>query len=349
MAMHFPAKTNAKGSGQQILVVDDEVLTVEAVRARLQLEGYQTVGAYSGEKALEILEGSLHAEAASVDLLILDRSMPEMSGLDVCRRIKNDARLRHIPVLMLTALATIRDKVTGLDTGADDYVTKPYNERELLARIHALLRASRMEQELFQRNQQLATLNRIVSAITSSIELDEILTTALRGIQDLMPVEACSLLVEESRGSGSYRRHLTDRGGEWLFEQQIEPVGGLIGHVIRTGTVLIANDAADDPRFRPEFDRAGDLETRSLLIVPLVVKDTLIGAIETINRDRGDFSQSDVDLLRSVAASVAIAWENAHLFKDLRTAYQQVETNQRRWQATASTLQALFDGITDGL
>jgi two-component system NtrC family sensor kinase len=328
--------------GGQILVVDDEYLTVEALRTRLQFEGYRSIGALSGGEALEILEASLLPGADPVDLIILARSMPEMNGLEVCRRIKSDPQLKHVPVLILTALASARDMVTGLDTGADDYVTKPYNERELLARIKALLRSSRMEQELFHRNQQLAALNKVVTAITSSIRRDDILSATLRGIPDLLPVEACSLLIEEPRDSRRFQRHLSIRGSQMPITQSIDPGQGLIGRVLQTGRFLISNAATGDPHFHPEPDRPGGQETRSVLIVPLVVKERVIGAIEAFNRRRGEFDSSDRDLLHSVAASVAIAWENAQLFGDLRRAYRQVE-------ATAGTLQALFDGITDGL
>jgi two-component system NtrC family sensor kinase len=141
-----------------ILVVDDEPLVVSAVRGLLQLRGFQTTCAQSALEAQKILEDSLQPESQPIDLVVLDRFMPQMSGLQFCRWIKEHAEFGQLPVLMLTAAAGDEDKITGLDTGADDYVTKPYNAGELVARIRALLRSYRLEQELRRRNQQLAKL-----------------------------------------------------------------------------------------------------------------------------------------------------------------------------------------------
>ena len=141
-----------------ILVVDDEPFTVDAVCSLLRLQGYAATGTHSGQEAQQILLASLAAGRLAVDLVMLDHTMPEPDGLAVCRWIKHHPDLNHIPVLMLTGRAAIDDRVRGLDTGADDYVTKPYHSDELLARIRALIRTHRLEQALRQSNLQLATL-----------------------------------------------------------------------------------------------------------------------------------------------------------------------------------------------
>ncbi len=335
-----PSTSRADSTAGHILVVDDEPLTVHALCELLALEGYRTAGVYSGEEAQEVLEASIDPATAAVDLVILDRSMPVMSGLEVCSWIKEHPQLDHTPVLMLTAMATMHDKIEGLHTGADDYVTKPYHTEELLARIHALLRSSRIEQELFRRNKQLAALNQVVSAITTSIRVDEIHSNTLHGIEALLAVEAGSLSLLDRDDETSLRRHAFSHGREWTVQQKVS-VDGLIGHVIHTRRPLRVNDVAHDSRYCQETDNPGDLTIESALMVPLMAKERLIGVIEAFNRE-GGFGRSDLNLLRSLAAAVAVALENAHLFTDL-------QANQRRLQATASTLQALFDGITDSL
>ena len=341
MATPLPPRTSrADSTGNHILVVDDEPFTVHALCELLALEGYRTTGVYSGEEAQKVLEASVDPATAAVDLVILDRSMPVMSGLEVCSWIKEHPQLDHIPVLMLTAMATIHDKIEGLDTGADDYVTKPYHTEELLARIQALLRSSRIEQELYRRNQQLAALNQIVSAITTSIQVGEIHNNTLHGIETLLGVEAGSLSLLDRDDETLLRRRAFGHGREWTAEQRVS-VDGLLGHVLHSRRPLRVNDVAHDSRYCPAKDNPDDLTIQSALMVPLMVKEQLIGVIEAFNRE-GGFSRSDLNLLRSLAAAVAIALENAHLFADL-------QANQRRLQATASTLQALFDGITDSL
>ena len=116
---------------EKILVVDDEVKIVRVVRAYLEKEGYQVVEAYDGRQALE------SARRERPDLVVLDLMLPEVSGWDVCRTLRQDS---NVPVIMLTAQDEDTDKIVGLELGADDYVTKPFNPKELMARIHAILR-----------------------------------------------------------------------------------------------------------------------------------------------------------------------------------------------------------------
>lgn len=119
---------------ETILVVDDEEDILELVRYNLQREGYQVSCATSGEKALKM------ARQEVPDLIVLDLMLPGMDGLDVARHLKNDARCRQVPVVMLTAKGEEADVVTGLELGADDYVTKPFSPRILVARVKAVLR-----------------------------------------------------------------------------------------------------------------------------------------------------------------------------------------------------------------
>jgi signal transduction histidine kinase len=117
----------------KILVVDDNPDNVELLAKRLQASGYRTCEAYDGEQAL--------VKVAEEDpaLVILDVMMPKLDGFEVCRRLKTEDRTRSIPVIMLTAKREVPDKIRGLDTGADDYVTKPFNPQELMARVRSLL------------------------------------------------------------------------------------------------------------------------------------------------------------------------------------------------------------------
>jgi DNA-binding response OmpR family regulator len=119
----------------KILIVEDEPNMVAGLRDNFEFEGYEVVSAYNGVEGLE------RALAESPDLVVLDVMMPKMSGLDVCKQLK--AKRPSIPIIMLTARGQEVDKVVGLELGADDYVTKPFSIRELIARVKAVLRRSR--------------------------------------------------------------------------------------------------------------------------------------------------------------------------------------------------------------
>ena len=117
-----------------ILVVEDEPGIQEVLKFNLGQHGHDVIVAGDGEDAMNLLRGALP------DLVLLDWMLPGMSGVEVAKRIRSDGRLKGIPIIMLTARAEERDKVQGLDTGADDYITKPFSPRELMARIKAVLR-----------------------------------------------------------------------------------------------------------------------------------------------------------------------------------------------------------------
>jgi DNA-binding response OmpR family regulator len=120
----------------KILVVDDDPQIVRLVRSYLEQSGFSVVTAGDGEVALHLVRSE------RPDLLVLDVMMPKRDGLDLTRLVRSDSNLAHIPILLLTARIEDIDRILGLELGADDYVTKPFNPREVVARVKAILRRS---------------------------------------------------------------------------------------------------------------------------------------------------------------------------------------------------------------
>ncbi len=118
---------------KRVLVVEDDVKTADIVRVYLERDGYQVSTCHDGT------EGLNSAQSSPPDLIVLDLLMPGLSGLDLCRILRRES---SVPIIMLTALSTEQNKLTGLDLGADDYLTKPFSPRELVARVRAVLRRS---------------------------------------------------------------------------------------------------------------------------------------------------------------------------------------------------------------
>jgi DNA-binding response OmpR family regulator len=119
-----------------ILVIDDEKDLIELVRYNLEKEGFDVIACTDGQAGLEVVKKH------RPDLVMLDLMMPGVDGLQVCQRLRSDPRSGRIPVIMLTAKATEADRVVGLELGADDYITKPFSPREVVARVKAVLRRS---------------------------------------------------------------------------------------------------------------------------------------------------------------------------------------------------------------
>ena len=126
---------------EKILVVDDEEDILELVRYNLAREGYQVTGTLTGEDALRKVRSD------SFDLIVLDLMLPGMDGLAFTKTLKNDSRLRSIPIIMLTAKGEESDIVAGLELGADDYITKPFSPKVMIARVRAVLRRHKEEPE----------------------------------------------------------------------------------------------------------------------------------------------------------------------------------------------------------
>jgi two-component system OmpR family response regulator len=177
----------------KILVVDDEKRIVEIVRAYLDKEGYRVIEAYDGRSALEI------ARKESPDLVILDLMLPVMSGWEVCRALRATS---SVPIIMLTARDDVTDKIIGLELGADDYVTKPFDPKELVARVKTVLRRTSP-----------GTVSRPVQAV-ADLTIDRDKREVKRGGEaiELTPIEFDILLaMAESPGRVFSRMQLLDR------------------------------------------------------------------------------------------------------------------------------------------
>jgi two-component system cell cycle response regulator len=133
----------------RILIVDDIAANIQLQQAYLSALGYDTIVARNGEEALE------KAYQEKPDMVLLDVMMPKLNGFETCKRLKSNNETRYIPVIMVTALNEIEDKMRGIEAGADDFISKPFNKLELLARVKSLLRIKHLHNELQQKIEEL--------------------------------------------------------------------------------------------------------------------------------------------------------------------------------------------------
>ena len=147
-----------------VLVVDDEPANVALLQAYLEAEGYQVMAAYRGEEALE------KAFARQPDLVLLDVMMPGLNGFEVCHRLKADRRTQFVPVVIITALRERKDKIAGAEAGADDFLTKPFDRVELLARTRNLLQIKHLTDKLEHAEDVIFALAAAVEAQTPYTE-----------------------------------------------------------------------------------------------------------------------------------------------------------------------------------
>jgi two-component system phosphate regulon response regulator PhoB len=167
--------------GAKILVVEDEPSQLELLSYNLSVEGYEVFRAETGE------EGLLTLVEQDIDLILLDWMLPQQSGLEVCRQIKRNKKTKTIPVIMLTARGEEDDKIRGLDTGADDYIVKPYSIKELLARVRTSLRRSsegKVLDRLVFENMSMDLIRHVVTIDDTALHLGPIEFKLLRVLME---------------------------------------------------------------------------------------------------------------------------------------------------------------------
>jgi adenylate cyclase len=205
----------------RILVVDDNPTNVEILRVRLASQGYEVVTAADGEAALA------QARALDPDLVLLDIMMPKLDGIAVLKELKQDARLKFVPVIMVTAKADPRDMVAGLEAGGDDYLTKPFEQAVLVARVRSLLRIKELHDTVQQQAQELSSWNRQLEERVAA-QLAEI--DRIGRLQRFLAPQVARLIASENTGEemlASHRREVTvvfcDLRGFTAFTERSEP------------------------------------------------------------------------------------------------------------------------------
>jgi len=177
-----------------VLVVDDEPFILKNIEIMLTSKGCRVLTAGTGG------EGLSKAIQEHPDVVLLDLMLPDLDGFEVCRRIKAEPTLRHTPVLMLTALTDVFSKVKGLDAGADDFISKPFNEGELRARVWAFLRTKRLHDELDESYRRLKELEELRDSLTHMIMHDLVapLTAIQIGVEAVLEKFAAKLPTNET-------------------------------------------------------------------------------------------------------------------------------------------------------
>lgn len=338
-----------------ILVVDDNHENLRLLAGVLTQQGYTVRVAPSGHLALT------SAKAKLPDLILLDVMMPEMDGYQVCAQLKADERTHDVPVIFVSAAGEVLDKVKAFSVGGVDYITKPLQMEEVLARVrtHIALRTAQKQLEgknaqLAQHNQKLALLNRVSQELTAILDLQWVVEQLLHEVTEIIGTEGASVWLRDEGESGLICRAASHPDlSRSLLNLRLQPGQGVVGWVARTGESAIVASAPDDPHFFPGVDEQTGLHTTSLLAVPLRAGGEVIGVLEVMNKQSGDFDVDDRTLVETLAASAAIAVENARLHQQLQGHAEQLENRVRERTAELQTqyarLDAILNSTTDGI
>jgi response regulator RpfG family c-di-GMP phosphodiesterase len=290
---------------RSILVVEDSNITRNILKEELEAEGYAVLLAEDGESGLEM------ARDASPDIILLDLNLPEKSGIDVCKEIKQSRNTSSIPVVILTARNELKDKLSGFDAGADDYLTKPFFTKELVARLKTHLRNRSSLSSSRQLGQfYLEMLFGISSAITSPFKVDDEVEVILRQALTVVRERKGSILLYDDDAG------CLEVKGSLGYESD----GPAVGERFRISDKLplVESDNGETPLGISLYED----HKNNKVFIPMVAKERLTGGIE-IDLDGRErrFTANDQKILYALASQAAIFIENARLERDVRSMF----------------------------
>lgn len=328
-----------------ILIVDDTPTILELLQKMLIRQGYQVRVAGSGARALEAVKASLP------DLILLDIMMPEMSGYEVCERLKADAQTRDVPVIFISALSETKNIVNGFTLGGVDYVTKPFQQKELVSRIKTHMTLRSVQKKLEEKNIQLEQINdNLTREVAERKRVEEALrlhaarlkiqrelhqsilaarspeTIAMAAIVRIRQLIPCQRAVAVAIGEdGTIQTLAAESSGEIesvdvnVYRELFEDLS------LRDGRVRGSDDLSLPSRHSPMQLALYAAGVRSYVFVPLLVQDELVGTLH-LEADRPHaFTHDHVTVAAEVASSLELAIRQARLYRQAQRERQRAD------------------------
>lgn len=299
-----------------VLIADDEQNAVILLTRILQRDGFEVENARDGIAALD------KARKLRPDLILMDVQMPKLNGFEVVERLREDPSTARIPIIFVTAAAREPSDVAhGFKLGADDYIRKPYNYHELLARAHSKMRARQLEDRLQRRSEELEALVRIGGEFNQRLGLDELTELILIVASQESGADYAELyLFDDKRKPLLYRdtaraMRAPDEANNILKRADTVP-----GKVFRTGEPVLISHLEE------QQSTDGMAHYSAAAAAPLKHHGKLVGILVIAGSTPEQFSENDLRLLRSVGEQAALAVRNAQLYAQLQSYAQNLET-----------------------
>ncbi len=318
-----------------LLIVDDEPMGLKSMASVFEGQGYELVLAGSGHEALQFVETGLP------DVILLDVMMPGMDGVEACRRIRSHPGMAEIPILLVTALDDRRSRLEGLESGADDYITKPIDRAEVRARVRTITRLNRFRRlqkeivssrqtmaELREYSRRLDLLRRIDRAILMADSAAEIAGQVLPLLRDLIPHSHAAIYRQEPRGQ-TLTLLAEDGAGQPLAKLEDQLEIGDLGVAFETGpesfcpVIHLLGQGAKLPVVPRQLHAAG---IDVLMAVPLGHHDRLLGVLLLGGPGPASFSGPQTEIAQEVGGIISLALAHTELLENVTRGRSQLES-----------------------
>jgi len=331
----------------RILIVDDDRFMRQVLGDLLEDNGFAVIEAVDGRDACE------KCRLERPDAVILDLVMPVMDGAEACRTIRKQLQFKHLPILMLTSRADRPGEINPFTLGADDYLAKPFEADDLLARLQACIIKKNAQEALETRARDYRALLDISESIAASVETGQILRRIVRKIAGhIADIERCSIAVIQEDGTAGYI--LASSDDESLQELRIELDNyPEIRQVIETGRPLLVTDVDKDSLFDRVRHLLVDRDFNAVLVLPVHHQHRVIGVmVLRARRERPALSPREIEFCQLIADVAAGPLTNARFFRHLRresAALRQAKTALEDELRIKAIYEELFDNASDGL
>ena len=328
---------------KKILIVDDDKNICRSLSFSFTEEGYSALETYNGSDAIR------KVKSFNPDLILLDIILPDMPGMEVCKIIKEDEATRHIPIIMLTAMGDRVTKTDGFGSGADDYISKPYDMFDVLARVKAHLRAKLLYDEVKADERDYAAILEMTKKLTTSLSARDTLNFIVNKMAEITSSSRCSILYIGMNKNVGYVIASSDDHNLRQLKIDIAKYPE-IKKVLLEGKELIIYDVFSDPLMSKIRDILKEHNIKAIILFPITFEDEIIGTLilKSLNVEKV-FSVREIRLCQLIANVSAGPLKMAFLYETVLSESQKEKIARTEAEKDAKETHKTLKTITDNI
>ncbi len=330
----------------KVLVIDDDASTAREVARLLEESGYEATIAHDGPNAL------VEAPRLKPDVVLLDFVMPGMSGLAVCAELRKAPATRRVPIVMLTAYDEEDSVQRAFAAGADDYIRKPVRKHELVPRLGAHIRSKRLLDELEEQTRDRHLLLELSNALTSQLDLHQILRVVAARLVQSIDVERCSIIMIEPQTEYGWVVVASEDPNVENVRIELKNYPEIL-EVLQTRAPLVVADAESHPIFSPVKQSIQQKSIRASILFPMILMNEVTGVLLLrSSQPKENLSARALMFGQTVAAATAVAVRNARLFSGIAEEQVRLDVERREASERLESVRRFEDfiaGAADGI